>query len=74
MDKGRSTCVVCLDLSQGFPTFFLPCTLSAFRQMSMYPYSISTDKDVPLQNLADEHVPLKLFMTKYFLMIFHKYI
>jgi len=35
-------------LAQGFPTFFLPCTPSAFRQMSMYPYSISTDKDVPL--------------------------
>jgi len=34
-------------LVQGFPTFFLPCTPSAFRQMSMYPYSISTDKDVP---------------------------
>ena len=33
-----------------FPTFFLPCTPSAFRQMSMYPYSILTDKDVPLQN------------------------
>jgi len=29
-------------LQQGFPTFFLPCTPSAFRQMSMYPYSIST--------------------------------
>jgi len=36
-------------LVQGFPTFFLPCTPSAFRQMSMYPYGISTDKDVPLQ-------------------------
>jgi len=38
-----------LALQQGFPTFFLPCTPSAFRQMSMYLYSISTDKDVPLQ-------------------------
>jgi len=37
-------------LEQGFPTFFLPCTPSAFQQMSMYPYSIATDKDVPLQN------------------------
>jgi len=34
---------------QGFPTFLLPCTPSAFRQMSMYPFSISTDKHVPLQ-------------------------
>jgi len=42
---------ICSDiLVQGFPTVFLPCTPSAFRQMSMYPYSISTDKDVPLQN------------------------
>jgi len=39
-------------LKQGFPTFVLPCTPSAFRQMSMYPYSISTDKDVPLQNFG----------------------
>jgi len=39
-----------LFLKQGFPTIFLPCTPSAFRQMSMYPFSISTDKDVPLQN------------------------
>ena len=54
---GLTTCAVVCDLSkafdtieQGFPTFFLPCIPSAFRQMSMYPYSISTDKDVPLQN------------------------
>jgi len=37
-------------LGQGFPTLLLPCTPSAFRQMSMYPYSISTDKHVPRQN------------------------
>ena len=61
-------------LEQGFPTFFLPCTPSASRQMSMYPYSISTDKDVPFRILTDERVPLKLLMTKYFLMIFHRYI
>jgi len=42
--------------------------------MIMYPYSISTDKDDPFRILTDEHVPLKLLMTKYFLMIFHKYI
>jgi len=33
----------------GFPTFFLPCTPSAFRQISMYPYSISTGKDGTIQ-------------------------
>jgi len=41
---------VLLGLGQVFPTFLLPCTPSAFRQMNMDPYSISTDKDVPLQN------------------------
>jgi len=40
----------------------------------MYPYSISIDKDVPFRFLTDEHVPLKLRMTKYFLMIFHSYL
>ena len=39
-----------LPLNQGFPTFILPCTPSAFRQVSMYPFSISTDKYVPLQH------------------------
>jgi len=28
----------------------------------------------PFRILTDEHAPLKLFMTKYFLMIFHRYI
>jgi len=37
-------------LAQGFPTFLLPCTPSAFRQMSMYPFRILTDKYVPLQH------------------------
>ena len=40
------------------------CTPTAFQQIRMYPFRI----------LTDEHVPLKLFMTKYFLMIFHRYI
>jgi len=70
----RGKCLVCLLLNQGFPTFFLPCTPSAFRQMSMYPWSISTDKDVPFIFLTDEHEALKLIMTKYFVMIFHRYI
>jgi len=30
-------------LSQGFPTFLLPCTPSAFTQMSMYPFIILND-------------------------------
>jgi len=42
--------------------------------MSMYPYTLSTDKHVPLQNFTDEHVPLKILMTKYFVMIIHRYI
>jgi len=37
-------------LAQGFPTFLLPCTPSAFRKISMYPFSISTDKYVPFQH------------------------
>jgi len=37
-------------LDQGFPNFFVPCTPLALREMSMYPCSISTDKDLPLQN------------------------
>jgi len=51
-------------LDQGFPTFCLPCTHSAFQQMSMYPFNISTD----------EHVPLKSRMTKYFIMVHYRYI
>jgi len=37
-------------LEQGFPTFLLRCTPLAFWQMSMYPFSISTGKYVPLQH------------------------
>jgi len=36
--------------SKGFPTFLWPSTLSAFRQVSMYPFRISKDKHVSLQN------------------------
>jgi len=36
-------------LKQGFPTFLVPCTPSAFRQRCMHPFNISTDKHVPLQ-------------------------
>jgi len=35
---------------QGFQTFLLPCTPSAFPQMSMYPFSIPIDEHVPLQH------------------------
>ena len=35
-------------LHQGFPTFPFQCTPSAFQHTSMYPFSISTDKHVPL--------------------------
>ena len=59
-----SLSVISKSLAQGFPTFLWQCTLqhsnrwthtpSAFRKMSMYPFSISTDK----------HVPLKCLMTK----------
>jgi len=41
-------------LNQGFPTFLLPCTPTAFQQISMYPFRIS----------KDEHVPLKFLMTR----------
>jgi len=34
----------------GVPNLFLTMYPSAFRQMSMYPYGIWTDKDVPFQN------------------------
>jgi len=50
--------------AQGFPTFFLPCTPSAFQQISMYPFSI----------LTDEHEPLKSRMQKYFIMIVHRFL
>jgi len=50
-------------LEQGFPNFLWPHTPLAFRQMSMYPFSISKDK----------HVALKFLMTKYFIMINHRY-
>jgi len=50
-------------LEHGFPTFLLSCTPSAFRQMNMYPFSISTV----------EHVSLTFLMTKYFTII-HRYI
>ena len=50
-------------LEQGFPNFHLPCTISAFRQMSMYPFSISTDECTP-----------KISYEKIFIMISHGYI
>jgi len=34
---------------QGFPTFLWPCAPLAFRQMSMYPFSISKARLMPLQ-------------------------
>jgi len=37
-------------LRQGFPTFLWQRDLSAFRQMSMYPFSVSKVKNVPLQH------------------------
>jgi len=40
----------------------------------MYPFSISTDKHVPLQISTDEHEPLKFLMTKYFIMVIRRYI
>jgi len=55
-----------IGLAQGFPTFFLPCTPSAFRQMSMYPYSISTVKDVPLQIFERRTCTLKTPYDKIF--------
>jgi len=51
-----------ITLGQGLPTFCLPCTPSAFQQISMYPFSISTD----------EHVPLKSRKTKYFIITIHR--
>ena len=49
--------------NSGVPNLLLPCTNLAFRQMSMYPFRISTD----------EHMPLKFLMTKYFIMIIHRF-
>jgi len=48
-------------LEQGFPTFLLPCTPSAFQQISMYPFSIS----------IDAHVPIRFPITIHFIMIIH---
>jgi len=44
------TPVPCDVLDQGFPTFLLRCTPLAFWQMSMHPFSISTNYHVPLQH------------------------
>jgi len=46
-------------LEQGFPTFLLPCTPSAFQQISTYLFSIS----------IDAHVPLRFPITIHFIMI-----
>jgi len=47
--KSTNASVTAFDvIHQGFPTFFWPCTPSAFQQMIMYPFSISKDKHVPL--------------------------
>jgi len=42
----------------------------------MYPLRIPTHKHVPLQHFDrnNEHVPLKSRMTKYFIMVIHRYI
>ena len=61
-------------LYQGFPTFLWQCTPSAFRQMSIYHFSISKDKNVPLQHFDRWTCTLKFLMTKYFIMINHRYI
>jgi len=59
-------------LHQGFPSVLLRCTPLAFCQMSMHPFSISTNYNVLLQHLTDEHVPLKFLMTKCFVVIIHR--
>jgi len=41
--------------------------------LTMYPFSISTDKHEPFSILTDEHVPLKVLMTKYSVMIIRRY-
>jgi len=38
----------------------------------MHPFSILTNEQVPLQP-TDEHVTVKFLITKYFIMIVHKY-
>jgi len=48
-------------LDHGFPTFVLPCTPSAFQQVSMYPFSI----------LTDVHVPLRYPVTIHFIMVIY---
>jgi len=53
-------------LGQGFPTFFWPCTPSAFQQMIMYPFSISQDKHVPLLHLDRWTCTPKFFYDKIF--------
>jgi len=57
-------------IDHGFPTFLLPCTPSAFRQMSMYPFSISTDKCVPLQHFDRCTCTTEIFYDNAF---FHDY-
>jgi len=44
--------------------------------MSMYLFSIPKDKHVgyPFSISTNEHVPLKFLVTKYFVMINHRYI
>jgi len=61
---GSAPVVRLVTIEQRYPIFLLPRTPSEFRQMSMYSYSISTD----------EHVPLKFFITQYFIMIIHRYV
>jgi len=39
-----------LPLTAGVPNLSLTMYPFSFQQLSMYPYSISTDKHVPLQN------------------------
>jgi len=65
---------VCYALSQGFPTFLLSCTPSAFRQMSMYPFSISKYKHVPLQYFERWTCTPKISYDKIFYHDYHRYI
>jgi len=62
--RRTSTEADALTLDQAFPTFLLPCTPSAFQQVSMYPFRV----------LTDVHVPLRYPMTIHFIMIIHWYI
>jgi len=50
-----------LRLLQGFPTFLSPCPPSVFRQMNMYPFSISTGKHVPIQHFYRRACTLKIY-------------